>query len=552
MLNAVIYANCQGHVASGSVGQNDVAVLKLNHSVTDLVFSLIIVGCASDGDFHLSLLANGELGTACGIEGDVDGISLNEGIVGSLGGDTIYCTLVLIAVIHVDRQGHGAGLVARDVDALLVIVGLLAFAGEVGRVGDQHIVADGAGRGDLHIHYITHGVGLGLGICGQRDADSFTCGDVEGDGLRSLASVVVEVLDGNRQGNLANLVARNRYVALLVGSQRGLANLVGYFIFADGVLHFSNLNLDYVTNGVVRLGLAHREGDGGSGSEGVSASGSYLLQALVQSGNSQGYSNSLVVRQGYIALVIGSQCLCLDLLINGVSSYIFNIAVAYNVLDSDFHLSLVANGVSLGFGIQSDRQRFVLHLDGVAGGSRVVLVAASIGSGNGSSTSITGELNFAVLVDLGNLNLGIVVGNAVGYFQTLGIGGQRGSREFLAHVQLNLILREGQGRGRLGQYVEGLADLTCVVFGGLCGLGGDGYLTLGVEGNLATFAKGNSALGNALVGHLYALRSTGDSKSDLVADINVCGSLTKCQLNILLDELGADQVQLRCVGVIIL
>ena len=381
MVIAVNNGNREFYLASLVVRQGDVAILGSCLLAVNRVFSLIVTHSTGNGHLNLCVGTNVECSSACGIEGDHDSVSSVEGVFSGLGGDAILIgTFVSIAVINVNRQGHVTSLVAGNVDAILG-VGRFGLAFKVSRVGDQHIVADGAGRSNFHIHYITHGVGFSHGISSQRDADSFTCGDVEGDGLSSLSSVIVEVLDGNREDDLASFVARNRHVALLVGFQSGLANHVGHVIFANGVLHLSNLHLDFITNSIVRLGGVHREGDSGSGIELVSTTLLYSLsiRTAVKGGNCQGYSNSLVVGQGYIALGVGSQRLCLDLLINGVASYVFNFAFANSVLNSDFYLSLGANVELSGCGIQRNCQRLVVN--GVStgcGGCASVLVTAVI------------------------------------------------------------------------------------------------------------------------------------------------------------------------------
>ena len=416
MVIAVNNGNRQGHVTSLVVRQGDVAILGSCLLAVNRVFSLIVTLSTSNGHLNLCVVTNVECSSACGIEGDHDSVSSVEGVFSGLGGDAILIgTFVSIAVINVNRQGHVTSLVAGNVDALLGIVGRFGLAFKVSRVGDQHIVivADSAVRSNFDIHYIAHGVGFSLGISSQRDADRSTCGEVEGNLLCGCTFVLIQVFDGYRQGNIANLVTREGHIALFVGFQSGLANHVGHVIFTEGASDVSCLNLHHITNGIVHLVGAQVERDGRKCGKGVSTTLLYNLsiRTAVKGGNCQGYSNSLVVGQGYIALGVGSQRLFLDIPINGVASYVFNIAFADSVLHSDFHLSLGANGVIAACGIQRNRQRLVVNVDGVGSFVGEVLIITLKRSSNDSRTG-TNDSHFTSFgVNGGNSLLVAAVGD---------------------------------------------------------------------------------------------------------------------------------------------
>ena len=177
---------------------------------------------------------------------------------------------------------------------------------------------------------------------------------------------------------------------------------------------------------------------------------------------------------------------------------------------------------------------------------------ASVGGGNGSGTGIARE-NDNVVLDLGNLDLGISVGDGIGHRGALGQTTQRGSGKLLTGVQFNILLVKCQSDILLSLHGKGVGGGSLVVLVVTLKGSGDDSLTCGNGGHFASVRINGSHLCiAAAVGNSQTLGQTLQcGLSNILTHKSVRCSRLKCQLQILLDNSSGNQVELRSVDVII-
>ena len=228
------YRQVNGASLLGSDG--NAVLIELLFAVTNLVGNHGIANgvLGSNGNGNLFIQ---EVVATGGSQGYLDSGSRIE-VVGC---GSAACALMVETVGHVDRQGHVASLVVRNVDALLRIIGLHSA---VDRIGDG-TVGDVVLNTHLYIHLVTNGVIL-TAVRSQRDSECLSGIEVVGSGSGSLVVTVQRI---NRYDYVASSSVGQNDTSLGIVLLLSIVDLVGHHGALTAVLNGS-VNRNIVTHGI--------------------------------------------------------------------------------------------------------------------------------------------------------------------------------------------------------------------------------------------------------------------------------------------------------------